>query len=441
MLQIRTTGVEDFLDGSHNIKVLIIGGPGVGKTRHASYWPKPFYADCESGRASVADRGVAYVEIHDSRDMLDFLSYCKKLEAVPKAERQYQTIVIDTIDGFMRSVKDEWLDKTKSGEFRGYDAWGYLDTKMNMLMSRLLNLDYNVIVNVHYKTTTVKDKAGDETIEYELQLSGSLRQTIFNDFDLVGLMDSFYEAEDGQRVLRRGLTFTPTPKWPMLKDRLDVTPQWMPIDFADSDYGQLLDAVTSRMTADAMPVSSVVGEVPPESDEIPAGVRPPTSGGPVEPQSPKEMPLESMSKQELLAKAAEMGVQVRGNLLKAEIITAIKGHEVVPIAAEPVEAVEETPVQEEHVTEPEPVEPDEVEPDEPEVAEPDESEEEEEPEEEEVIPEPTVATPDPAADPETVCADCSKSLADEKPDFVKLSYIKFRRRLCEACYQKAKANK
>jgi hypothetical protein len=56
-------------------------------------------------------------------------------------------------------------------------------------------------------------------------------------------------------------------------------------------------------------------------------------------------------------------------------------------------------------------------------------------------PEPTVATPDPAADPDTVCADCGKSLADEKPDFVKLSYIKFRRRLCEADYQKAKANK
>ena len=31
MLQIKTTGVEDYLDGSANIKSLIIGGPGVGK--------------------------------------------------------------------------------------------------------------------------------------------------------------------------------------------------------------------------------------------------------------------------------------------------------------------------------------------------------------------------------------------------------------------------
>ena len=44
------------IDGSANIKALIIGGPGAGKTRMSSYWPKPIFLDCENGRGSLADR-------------------------------------------------------------------------------------------------------------------------------------------------------------------------------------------------------------------------------------------------------------------------------------------------------------------------------------------------------------------------------------------------
>lgn len=447
-LQIKTTGVEDFLDGSHNIKMLVIGGPGVGKTRMASYWPKPFYADCESGRASVADRGVAYVEVHDSKDMLAFLNYCKSLEGTPKAQRKFQTIVIDTLDGFMRSVKDEWLEKTNSGEFRGYDAWGYLDTKMGMLMARLLNLDYNVIVNVHYKTTTVVEN-GKETTVYELQLSGSLRQTVFNDFDLVGLLDSFHVAEGGERVERRGLTFTPTQRWPELKDRLNVTPKWMPVDFADTDYTQFMDAITQRMTSSDFTAAEVLGEVPGEAETPPpATVMPPASGGPVAPASsatttaaptPDEpvtdVPLEKMGKQELLEVARARGIEVKGNMLKAEILTLLNAPEEAPAAAE------ETPVQDEPVEpEPAPVADADVDPW---VEDPitDAAPEEDAPpiDDTPMALTPKAEPPQTPSDPTKVCADCGKDLAGEKPDFVKLSYIKYRRYLCEEDYQKNKA--
>jgi len=42
-LIIRTTGVEEFLDaaGEAHVKALILGAPSAGKTRSASFWPKP----------------------------------------------------------------------------------------------------------------------------------------------------------------------------------------------------------------------------------------------------------------------------------------------------------------------------------------------------------------------------------------------------------------
>jgi hypothetical protein len=39
------------------------------------------------------------------------------------------------------------------------------------------------------------------------------------------------------------------------------------------------------------------------------------------------------------------------------------------------------------------------------------------------------------------CAECGKDLTDENPDIVKLSYIRFRKRLCETHYAEAKAKR
>jgi hypothetical protein len=418
MLQIRTTGIEDFLDGSHNVKALIVGGPGAGKTRMSSYWNRPIYADCESGRASIADRNVAYVSVKGSKDMLDFLAYLKALESTPKSDRQYQTVVVDTLDGFQRTVKDEWLQRTNSGEFKGYDAWGFLDSKMNMLMTRLLNLDYNVLVLAHYKTSIVKDADGQESNATILQLDGNIKNTVFNDFDLVGRLGTYWEAQDGQRVERRGLTFQPTPEWPFLKDRLAATPRWMPISFCEDDYAQIFAALADRLTAAQMPQSEVVGEVP-EAVETPAPtVVAPRSGGPVRPKaapaaaaaakpataakesSPPDAPapppdpqesLGDMSKQDLAARARALGHDVRGNALKAEIIALIESG--APPKPDPAPG-----------------------------------------------PEPATAPAGPPAKPAN-CADCDKELAGQTPDYVKLSYIKYRRHLCDTCYQATKNTK
>jgi hypothetical protein len=176
------------------------------------------------------------------------------------------------------------------------------------------------------------------------------------------------------------------------------------------------------MTAVPMQAATVVGEVPDESLNPPPTVLPPTSGGPVDPTPPKDLPLEALSKQELLAKATELGIPVRGNMLKSEILTLIKSTPVVveetlalvepATEAGPVEAAPETVVQEEHVAAPST----------------------------EAPAKPAPPAP-PAAPNDKVCADCGKDLAGEKADFVKLSYIKYRRYLCEDDYMKNKAAK
>lgn len=331
-LKIRTTGLEQYAEGgSAKVKALVIGGPGVGKTRWSSYFPKPIYLDCEGGLASVADRKVQFAEVKSSQDMLDALVFLKQESSRPAKDRSFDTVVVDTLDAFQRKVKDEWL-LAHPGEsaFRGFDAWGYLDAKMQMLATRLLNLDMNVIVAVHYTEKTISEGIGDqktERQEYQLQLSGNIKDQIFNDFDLVGWMGTYFEMVDGQRQQKRGLTFKPTPDKPFLKDRLHVTPPWMEVTFAPTDYDQLFEAVASRM--EDLTASEDFGEIPSATlldGGIPSsGLAPALPGsGALPPQDPREVPLEQFDKPTLQKMARERNLEFKGNTLKGELVVMIK---------------------------------------------------------------------------------------------------------------------
>ncbi len=107
----------------------------------------PIFADIEAGRASVADRKVPYAEIHNSKEMLEFIVFLEQeAKRHPnRADRPFETVIVDTIDGYSRKVQQEWLQQTGKPTFTGYEAWGYLDQKMQQLLVRLLNLDYNLI--------------------------------------------------------------------------------------------------------------------------------------------------------------------------------------------------------------------------------------------------------------------------------------------------------
>jgi hypothetical protein len=332
VLTIKTTGYEDYLDNSANIKMLVIGGPGVGKTRSASFWPAPLFIDIEAGRASLADRKAMYVTPRTSGDMLSLVAELRRMEQTPKGSREVQTIVVDTVDAYQRRLKDEWLLKERKQTFTGYEAWGWLETQMQQFLTRLWNLDYNVILNVHYKDK-VKGSGDDETHELMLQLQGDVKDTIFNDLDLVGWMGTYWEPVNGVRTQKRGLSFKTSPDKPFLKDRFGLFDEWLPINFTADDYQQIFDRFLSRV--EDLPEAGTVRDIPdavPE-DRIPNPAVLGPIGGALPPLDPKDVPLTQYDKPTLAKMARDLeittttdGAPIKGNTLKSEFVAAITAH-------------------------------------------------------------------------------------------------------------------
>lgn len=278
-LVIRTTGLEDYLDGgTGRIKVLIMGPPGSGKTRSASFWPKPLLADCEDGRMSVADRAIPYAEIKSTEDMKALLTLAEAEGKRPKDQRRFETLIIDTLDAYQRLVIQEYLKSQKKASMSGWQDWGHLDAEMTELIARLSGIPMNVVCNLHVKDTKVggADDGDGGILVKSPKLKGDMKDQIAAEFDLVGFMETGWEAIDGKRALARYIQWEPSPDKPILKDRSGQLPKRTPVTFTAEDYDGLLrplSAAQAKLTA-----GSVVVEVATEAPVEPVMV---AKGGPV----------------------------------------------------------------------------------------------------------------------------------------------------------------
>jgi hypothetical protein len=314
---------------------------------------------------------VPYVSINTSQDMLDLLAYLKQECRQPADQRQYRPIVIDTLDAFQRKVKNEWMEKEKKEVFTGWEAWGFLNSKMQLLMTRLLNLDMNVIVNVHYKDKTTKD---DETGKRDPHSCPSCRAR------------------------------PPTPP--------STTSTW---SAGWAPTGPPSTASASRSAAD---LQAHPGQAVPQG---PPARHPEVAGGRVRRQRlhqpvPDPKPAPSKARVDEAAEALKRmthGPDPIANPARVkQVPEGLVNTETGELEATPEQAVE-TVKEVLGAT---------------------------------VISEPTPPAPTPPAAPPAVvepltCAECGKDLTDENPDIVKLSYIRFRKRLCETHYAEAKAKR
>lgn len=273
MLTISTTGLEDYLEGGKGyIKALIAGAPGSGKTRTASFWPKPIYADADGGLMSVADRNVPYASVKSEDDMDAFLSTLELECRKPKEQRRWETVIVDTFDKYQRTVIQAYLKRKRQTEMSGWEDWGYLDARMANLVDRLSKLPMHVVVLVH-----VKVKEIDDQVRRSVDIKGGYRDIMPGEFDFVGLLENEWTLGDaGKRTKRRFIRWDSTPDADWLKGRggglVDTE-----VTFTEADFNVIRDSLKAQL--EGLKASVLIETI--ETPEHVADPYPVAPGGPV----------------------------------------------------------------------------------------------------------------------------------------------------------------
>lgn len=163
-------------------KVLIFGGPGVGKTWTSLDFPSAYYIDTEGGadldhyRTKLKAAGGMYMG--PDQGSLDFETVIGQIEALATEEHPYKTIIFDSITKlFNTAIADEQFrlgDKDQFGSSKKAPI-----RQMGKLIRWINRADMNVIMIAHEKPLWGLDSKGNreeigktfdawEKLEYEL---------------------------------------------------------------------------------------------------------------------------------------------------------------------------------------------------------------------------------------------------------------------------------
>lgn len=136
-----------------NVKVMVYGGAGVGKTSLASTLKpqdKALIISAETGLFSLSGSDIDYVNISidDTGKILDSASRLKKLFEVyeylqkDEAKKKYKTVYIDSIS----EIAEEMVNALKE-KYKGFEMWNEYNDKIFELIKRFRDLPhYNVIM-------------------------------------------------------------------------------------------------------------------------------------------------------------------------------------------------------------------------------------------------------------------------------------------------------
>lgn len=184
---------------STNLKVLIYGSPGTGKTTFAATAPSPLVIDVERGsRTLVGLREVEVLEYVSIEQVEKVVDYLVNNHA---AFSKYETIVFDSLSEMQRRLLDQQLgnmSKTIGSPLYKADwgVYGENTQRLRSLMSRFRDIPKNLVVTAQDKVE--KDDATGIMMARP-DLTPKLSATVAGLFDVVGYLRI---NSKGERILQ-----------------------------------------------------------------------------------------------------------------------------------------------------------------------------------------------------------------------------------------------
>ena len=176
-----------------NVKMMIYGQAGMGKSTVALSAPKPLLLDFDNG---VKRMNMAHLE---NIDTVQVTSWNDVQLVLQEDLSVYQTIVVDTI-GKMMDFIITYKCGTRQPSIRD---WGGINAEFSWMTRTLSSLKKHIIFVTHRDTR----KEGDDTV-FIPALREKSYNSIVTELDLLG----YLEMKSERGVQRRTITFDPTSR-------------------------------------------------------------------------------------------------------------------------------------------------------------------------------------------------------------------------------------
>lgn len=144
-LEIHSAGNDEM---NTPLRMLVAGQAGVRKTLFAGKFPAPLFAFSGGCLPELALNESHYVKVNSENDLFEI----SKL--LSDEDCQYETLVIDTIDGLQNVLLDDRMASQGRTEMK-IDDWKWLEQRLRAIFGGLTKLRQHLVVLCNIKDITV----------------------------------------------------------------------------------------------------------------------------------------------------------------------------------------------------------------------------------------------------------------------------------------------
>lgn len=242
------------------IKMGLYGEPGVGKSVFACGAPRPFFICTDGNYDWLEDFGAK------DEDHVQVFSWEQAKKEFTRDFSNYDTIVVDLLEDLFKMCEYEYCVRNKLSHIsdQGY-AKGYDSTRTEFVIeiSKLLNLDKNVILIMHGITTFPKDRRGVEFTKYAPsnrlpdkvadQIEGRVRY-------FVRAYAATEEDAEGKLITNRYLSLSPdgTTEYGITRGLVGSYPREIPLDW-NTFYSVVISASPTQVKPEKGTKAPILG--------------------------------------------------------------------------------------------------------------------------------------------------------------------------------------
>jgi hypothetical protein len=157
------------------IKLLLWGASGCGKTRFSTGFDDGFVIDYESGTASAANKDITVYNAKTARN------FTEAIEHMIENESEYSTVIVDSLtvygEKLFLALKQMYPEKKD-----GMNLWSDFDYHLRQKHDELLNLNQDII------TITLEENIIENMVakKFLMLKAKKFKETIPAQYDLVG---------------------------------------------------------------------------------------------------------------------------------------------------------------------------------------------------------------------------------------------------------------
>lgn len=187
-------------DVTNNIKIWVYGQPNIGKTTLANQFPDALMLNTDGNYKGI-DSPVVPIT-----DWEQFVNVC---DEILEGKHTYKSIVIDLAEDVYTYCRNYYCKKLKIdheadlGYGKGYDI---IKTAFLLVIRKLANSAYNLLLLSHEKEVVIKDRIGRETTVYKPNFTDGTAIKLAGMMEITGrLFSETIQNEDGSKEEKRNL--------------------------------------------------------------------------------------------------------------------------------------------------------------------------------------------------------------------------------------------